>query len=174
MDLSYLYPTSMNIPCETPIKLQIFDTWRKKLHLKKKASFRKQIRFQLLQQLSLVVISRAKSKAAWNSSQISGLLFYSCQRWSVSPEGQGESAATAPSGFSVQLDRGNRPLSSPLEAKEVKAGKDAEDGLNKALFLPSLKRKARWHFFFFFTKERSLLWWKIQDLVSVWCKAVRN
>lgn len=68
-------------------------------------------------------------------------------RLSVSPEGQGESAATAPSGVSVQLDRSNRPLSSLLEAKEVKAGKEAEDGLNKALFLPSLKKKPGWHLF---------------------------
>lgn len=42
------------------------------------------------------------------------------------------------SGFIVKLDRSIRLLSSVLKAKEVKAGKDAVDGLNKALFLPSL------------------------------------
>lgn len=47
------------------------------------------------------------------------------------------------SGFIVQLDRSIRPLSSVLEAKEAKAGNDAVDGLNKALFLPSLNTSRR-------------------------------
>lgn len=63
------------------------------------------------------------------------------QSWSVVPEGEGESAAMALSGFIVQLDRGIRPLSSEPETKEVKAGNDAVDGLNKALFLPSLNTR---------------------------------
>lgn len=47
------------------------------------------------------------------------------------------------SGFIVQLDRSIRPLSSLLKAKEVKAGNDDVDGLNKALFLPSLNTSRR-------------------------------
>lgn len=138
---AWVSPTSILNPCIFHVKPLIKDSFLTpgdKSYTLKKASFGEQIRFQLLQKLSSVLISGAKSKTAWKSSQI-WVLFYSCQ--SVSPEGQGESAATAPSGFSVQLDWSNRPLSSLLEAKEVKAGRDAEDGLNKALFLPSLKRK---------------------------------
>lgn len=147
LGLSNPYPKSMHIPCETPNKLLISDTWRKKLRLKKSI-------IQRTEQIPAPATAQFSSnfKSAWKSSQI-WVLFYSCQRWSVSPEGQGESAAPAASGFSVQLDRSNRPLSSLLEAKEVKAGKDAEDGLNKALFLPSLKRKPRWLFFFFLQKK---------------------
>lgn len=62
---------------------------------------------------------------------------------SVAPEGEGESAAMALSGFIVQLDRSIRAPSSLREAKEVKAGNDAVDGLNKALFLPSLNTSRR-------------------------------
>lgn len=47
------------------------------------------------------------------------------------------------SGFIVQLDRSIGPLSSVLEASEVKAGNDAVDELNKALFLPSLNTSRR-------------------------------
>lgn len=47
------------------------------------------------------------------------------------------------SGFIVQLDRSVGPLSSVLEASEVKAGNDAVDELNKTLFLPSLNTSRR-------------------------------
>lgn len=65
-----------------------------------------------------------------------------CQRWSVVPGGGGGSAVTVLSGFSVQLDRSTRPPSSGLD-KEVKAGNDDVDALNKTLFLPSLNTNGR-------------------------------
>lgn len=49
---------------------------------------------------------------------------------------EGESAAFALSGPSVQLGLSVTLLSSALGAKELKAGRDAVLGLKKPLFLP--------------------------------------
>lgn len=47
-----------------------------------------------------------------------------------------ESAVVAVSGPSVQLGLSVRSLSSVLGAKELKAGREAVEGLNRPLFLP--------------------------------------
>lgn len=54
----------------------------------------------------------------------------------VVPVVEGESAVTAASGPSVQLGLSVRSLSSALGVKELKAGREAVEGLNKPLFLP--------------------------------------
>lgn len=49
------------------------------------------------------------------------------------------------SGPRVQLGLSVTLLSSALGANELKAGRDAVDGLNKPLFLPPLKKTTRQH-----------------------------
>lgn len=57
----------------------------------------------------------------------------------VVPVGEVESAVITESGPSVQLGLSVRSLSSVLGVKELKAGREAVDGLNKLLFLPPCK-----------------------------------
>lgn len=54
----------------------------------------------------------------------------------VVPVLEAESAVTAVSGPSVQLGLSVRSLSSVLGVKELKAGREAVDGLKRPLFLP--------------------------------------
>lgn len=77
---------------------------------------------------------------------------------------EAESGAMALSGPSVQLGLSVTSLSSALGAKELKAGRDAVDGLNKILFLlPWKKNKQK-------TQANILLkgWWGLISIVH--CK----
>lgn len=58
--------------------------------------------------------------------------------WNVVPAVEGQSTAVALSGPRVQLGLGVRRGSSTLGVRELKAGRDAVDGLNKTVFLSPL------------------------------------
>lgn len=59
----------------------------------------------------------------------------------VVPPEEGESDAVALSGPRVQLGLGVRRGSSTLGVRELKAGRDAVDGLNKTFFLSPLQKR---------------------------------